>query len=122
MPSISVINAIEVPPGYEELAVQVRNEYVAYFQNQPGFVSSTFLRSINSQNEFQFVNIVVWDSLESFENVVNRGFESAVGENEDGRRVLGKGFPAPIRVHPGQYEIIESTDASGNGPIPRTAE
>jgi heme-degrading monooxygenase HmoA len=82
---------------------------VEYFRQQSGFVSSTFFRSINEENEFQFVNIVVWDSLESFQAVVNRGFESDEGENNDGRKVLGKGFPPPIRVHPGQYEVIEST-------------
>lgn len=106
MKPISVINCIEVPAGSEDLAISVRDEYVEYFSQQPGFVSSTFYRSFGKDNEFQFINVVVWDSIESLNAVVNRGFDNEDGTNRDGRRVLGRGFPAPIRVHPGQYEII----------------
>ena len=108
MKQISVINSIEVPEGHEEMAIRVRNIYIDYFKTKPGFVSSTFYRTINSENKFNFVNIVVWDSYESFEAVVNSGFENTEGLNEDNMKVLGKGFPHPIKVSPGQFEIIRN--------------
>lgn len=71
MKQISVINSIEVPEGLEEKAIAVRGQYVDYFSRQPGFVSSTFYRSIDDDNAFNFINIVVWDSCEAYEAVVN---------------------------------------------------
>lgn len=108
MDQISVINTIIVPAGMEDIAEQVRNDYVAYFSQQPGFVSSTFYKSIHreSDNAVRYVNSVVWASYEHFQQVVNSGFNNADGENSDGRRVLGKGFPEPIQVMPGQYVVI----------------
>ena len=53
------------------------------------------------------MNIVVWASYRHFEQVVNKGFQNEGGENSDGMRVLGKGFPEPIIVSPGQYQVIE---------------
>ena len=72
------------------------------------FVSSTFYRSINAENKFNFVNIVVWESHEAFQAVVNSGFENDEGMNNENRKVLGKGFPHPIKVSPGQFEIIQN--------------
>lgn len=96
-----------------ETAIQVREEYVAYFKRQPGFVESVFYRERAepgaATGAVKFVNIVVWDSYASFEAVVNRGFADAEGVNADGMKVLGRGFPPPIVVHPGRYEIL-STD------------
>lgn len=108
MKTISVINSLEVPEGWEETAINIRNEYVRYFQDKSGFVGSTFYRSINPENKFNFVNIVVWDSKESFDKVVNEGFNNNDGLNTDQMKVLGKGFPEPIKVSPGQFETIES--------------
>ncbi len=108
MKQISVINSIEVPEGYEEKAIEVRDTYIAYFKTKPGFVSSTFYRTINNENKFNFVNVVVWDSYESFKAVVNSGFENEEGLNKDSMKVLGKGFPYPIKVTPGQFEIIRN--------------
>jgi len=107
MKQISVINFIEVPDGMEKIAIETRNAYVDYFQKQQGFVSSTFYRSVNEDEKQKYVNIVVWDSIDSFNNVVNLGFSNEQGKNSDGLKVLGKGFPAPIFVSPGQYEVIE---------------
>ncbi|NHN27590.1 hypothetical protein FIA58_018065 [Flavobacterium jejuense] len=107
MKPISVINSIEVPDGHEETAIQIRDLYMDYFKTKAGFVSATFYRSINSENKFNYVNIVVWDSYESFQAVVNNGFENEEGLNSDFMKVLGKGFPHPIKVSPGQYEIIK---------------
>lgn len=106
MKPISVINSLEVPPGYEEMAIEVRERYVRYFRQQPGFVSSTFYRSINPDNKVNFVNIIVWDSYESMQAVVNSGFQHAEGINDDEMKVLGQGFPPPIKVLPGQFEVI----------------
>lgn len=106
MKQISVINSIEVPEGYEEEAEKIRDIYINYFKTKQGFVSSTFYRTINSDNKFNYVNIVVWDSIESFQKVVNSGFENEDGLNSDQMKVLGKGFPHPIKVSPGQFEII----------------
>jgi len=108
MKPISVINSIEVPDGLEEIAIKVRDTYVAYFKTKPGFVSSTFYRTMNSENKFNFVNIVVWESDEAFQAVVNSGFENEEGLNEDNMKVLGKGFPSPIKVSPGQFETIRN--------------
>ena len=71
MSQISVINSIEVPEGFEEEAIKIRDVYINYFKSKPGFVSSTFYRSLNSDNKFNYVNIVVWDSKEAFDAVVN---------------------------------------------------
>jgi len=60
------------------------------------------------------VNIVVWESYAHFERVVNKGFANTQGENNDGRRVLGKGFPEPIVVSPGRYKIIAQTADGSN--------
>jgi len=106
MKQISVINFIEVPEGMEETALEVRNTYVDYFRKQSGFVSSTFYRSVNENKKQKYVNIVVWDSIDSFNKVVNSGYSNDQGNNNDGMKVLGKGFPEPITVNPGQYEII----------------
>lgn len=103
---ISVINSIKVPVGHEQTALEVRGIYIEYFKTKSGFVSSTFYKSINPDNTFNYVNIVVWDSLDSFKKVVNEGFENVDGLNKDGYKVLGKGFPAPISVNPGQFQII----------------
>lgn len=108
MQSISVINVLEVPPGFEAEAIKIREEYISYFRQKTGFVSSTFYRSINSENKFNFINIVVWDSHESFTAVVNSGFDNDEGLNIDEMKVLGRGFPPPIKVAPGQFEIISS--------------
>lgn len=106
--NISVINTITVPEGMEAIAENVREEYVNYFQQQDGFVSSTFYRSISRENDdsIRYVNIVVWESEAHFNAVVNKGFENELGENKDGYRVLGRGFPEPIVVSPGRYEVI----------------
>ncbi|MFL1896366.1 antibiotic biosynthesis monooxygenase family protein [Aquimarina sp. 2-A2] len=108
MKHISVINSIEVPEGFEEEAIKVRDIYIKYFKTKPGFVSSTFYRTINNYNKFNFVNIVVWESYESFLAVVNSGFENQEGLNEDNTKMLGKGFPHPIKVSPGQFKIIRN--------------
>lgn len=108
MKQISVINSILVPAGMESVAEEVRATYVDYFKKQEGFVSSTFYKSTTREVEgsIKYVNIIVWESQFHFEQVVNKGFQNEQGENTDGMRVLGKGFPEPIIVSPGQYEII----------------
>ncbi len=106
MKEISVINSIQVPEGHEEMAIKIRDAYIEYFKTKPGFVSSTFYQSINPDNTFNFVNIVVWDSYASVEAVVNSGFDNIEGLNDDDMKVLGKGFPPPIVVNPGQFKTI----------------
>lgn len=106
MNQVSVINSIEVPDGLEEEALAVRDSYVAYFRQQPGFVSSTFHRSINNENKYNFINIVVWDSYDAYQAAVNSAVLNREGKNDDGMKVLGTGFPEPVSVCPGQYEVI----------------
>lgn len=111
MEQVSVINTILVPKGMEAAAESIRADYVKYFQQQQGFVSSTFYQSLQREADgaIKYVNIVVWRCYADFERVVNAGFQHQHGENNDGRRVLGKGFPEPIVVTPGQYQIIAQT-------------
>ena len=106
MPPISAINCIEVPKGSEQTAIAVRQAYVDYFRKQPGFISSTFYRASVTKNLINFINIVVWESQAAYDDVVNDGFNNTDGLNKDGLKVLGKGFPEPIIVHPGVFEII----------------
>lgn len=106
MKEICVINLIDVPSGMEDKAVETREIYVGYFRKQKGFVSSTFYKSINENHKEKYINIVVWDSYENYLDVVNIGFANAEGMNSDNMKVLGRGFPEPIGVSPGQYEII----------------
>ncbi|WP_428697360.1 antibiotic biosynthesis monooxygenase family protein [Stappia sp.] len=106
MPQISAINCIEVPDGMEDTAIRVRNAYVDYFRGKAGFVSSTFYRASTARGLINFINIVVWESQAAYDAVVNEGYGNAEGLNADGMKVLGKGFPEPIVVHPGVFEII----------------
>jgi len=108
MKQISVINSIGVPDGYGEPAINVRDASIQYFKTTLGFVSSTFYHIINCSNKFNFVNIVVWDSYEPFQSVVNNGFDDEDGLNTDNMKILVKGFPHPIKVSPGQFEIIRN--------------
>lgn len=112
MEQVSVINTITVPDGMEDIAIRVRDEYVSYFSKQDGFVSATFYKSINRENDnsVKYINIVVWESYSQFEKVVNAGFDNIEGENKDGKKVLGRGFPEPIKVSPGQYSTIRQTN------------
>ena len=107
---VSIINNILVPLGMEKVAEMVRNEYVAYFKEQDGFVASTFYRSLDIEPDgsIKYVNTVIWKSFQHYQNVVNLGFSNPEGENSDGYRVLGKGFPEPIKVSPGRYAVIEN--------------
>lgn len=109
MEQVSIINTILVPEGMEGEAELVRSEYVNYFSEQEGFVSSTFYKSFEREpdNTIKYVNIVVWQSQSHYEQVVNKGFQNEDGENNDGMRVLGKGFPSPIVVSPGRFQIIQ---------------
>lgn len=108
MQQISVINTITVPAGMEQTAEQVREEYVDYFRQQDGFISSTFYQEINRNKDgtIRYINIVVWASKDHFDRVVNLGFQNADGLNKDGFKVLGRGFPEPIVVSPGQFRVI----------------
>ncbi len=99
MVSVSAVNCIEVPVGYEDIAISVRNEYVEYFRTKARIVSSTFYRASTQNDAINFINIVVWSSQESYNDVVNEGSKNIEGLNDDGRKVLGKGFPDPIVVH-----------------------
>lgn len=112
MEQLSVINTISVPLGMEEEAEAIRADYVAYFQEQDGFVSSSFYKSLKRESDgtIKYINVIVWASYAHFEAVVNLGFQNEDGENKDGRRVLGKGFPEPITVSAGQYQIIGHVD------------
>lgn len=114
MSQISVINTILVPAGMEAEAEYIRDEYVKYFQQKAGFVSSTFYRSIKREEDgaIKYINTVVWESYADFENVVNAGFNNQDGENAEGMRVLGRGFPEPIVVSPGQYITIDHTHSN----------
>jgi Antibiotic biosynthesis monooxygenase. len=108
MEQVSVINTIIVPKGMEVTAENIRDEYVSYFSKQEGFVSSVFYKSIcrEPDGSLKYINTVVWKSYAHFEKVVNSGFKSEHGENDDGMRVLGRGFPEPITVSPGQYVVV----------------
>ena len=105
---LHAINCIEVPVDMEDTALAVRNTYIDYFKMQSGFVSSTFYKASISLGAINYINIVVWESQSAYDAVVNEGFANVEGINSDGMKVLGKGFPEPIKVHPGVYEIIES--------------
>lgn len=116
MANVHVINAIEVPKGMESVAEEVRDRYVDYFRQQDGFCGSTFYRARDVGSSFHYVNIVIWESQEAFERVVNLGFKNADGRNEDGMKVLGRGFPAPIVVHPGRYTVIRDEGSEKSEP------
>jgi len=76
---ISVINSIQVPVDHEQTTLEVRDMYIEYFKTKSDFVSSTFYKSINPNNTFNYVNIIVWDSLNSFQKAVNEGFNNVEG-------------------------------------------
>ncbi len=109
MSEINVINCIEVPAELQSVAEKIRNEYVDYFKKQEGYVSSTFYKSIHDNEKvIKYVNTVVWKSYEHYKAVVNDGFKNTDGENKDGYKVLGKGFPEPIKVNPEQYIVLNN--------------
>lgn len=90
----------------ESVAEETRDQYIDYFRTQDGYCGSTFYKALDDGSAFHYVNIVVWRSKADFERVVNLGFKNTDGENEDGMKVLGRGFPEPIVVHPGRYSVI----------------
>ncbi len=108
MEHVHIINTISVPAHMEAVAEKVREEYAVYFAKQEGFVASTFYKSMEREEDgsVRYINTVIWESLEHFKAVVNKGFENSDGENQDGMRVLGRGFPAPIQVSPGRFVKI----------------
>ena len=113
MSKVSIINTITVPEGMESDAEEVREIYIEYFSKQEGFVESIFYKSIEREEDgsIKYVNIVVWESFEAFTRVVNAGFYNEDGQNSDGYKVLGKGFPEPIKVSPGRYVSINENHA-----------
>ncbi|AFV00114.1 antibiotic biosynthesis monooxygenase family protein [Simiduia agarivorans] len=113
MQEVSIINHIVVPAGMQSVAESIRDQYIAYFKTQDGFVSSTFYRSLDTEADgsIKYVNTVVWQSFQHYQAVVNKGFSNPDGLNNDGYKVLGKGFPEPIRVSPGRYIIVADNQA-----------
>ena len=105
MVKVSIINTITVPEGMEGTAEEIREKYVEYFSKQEGFVESVFYKSIEREKDgsIKYINTVVWESIEAFNRVVNIGFNNEEGQNSDGYKVLGRGFPEPIKVSPGRY-------------------
>lgn len=108
MAYVHAINCIEVPEGQDEIALSIRNTYIEYFKTKTGFISSTFYKANTALGRVNYINIVVWKTQEAYDAVVNDGYTHSDGMNSDGMKVLGKGFPDPIKVNPGIYEIIES--------------
>ena len=106
MSQISIINSLIVPEGLEDEVIEIREQYVEYFKTKPGFVSSTFYRSVNTENKFNFINMVVWDSYDAYLAVVNGSDREVDKTNKDGMKVIGNGFPDKVVVNPGQYEVI----------------
>ena len=100
---ITVINFIEVPIEMIDEAIAIRNRYIDYFKVQKGFISSTFYRSIQEDTFHKFVNIVVWDSEESFKSVVNLGFK-----NHQFQFLNPNRKPQPQILNPNQNPIFRS--------------
>lgn len=106
MSQISIINSLIVPDGLENEVIKIREQYVGYFKTKPGFISSTFYRAVNTENKFNFINVVVWESYDAYQAVVDDSDRDADRTNKDGMKVLGNGFPDKVIVNPGQYEVI----------------
>ncbi len=70
MPTVILINPIDVPVGEEEQFLPVWREAAAHMRRAPGFRSLRLHKSVDPQAKFRFVNVAEWGSQEQWQEAV----------------------------------------------------
>ena len=71
MANVIVINPFEVSEGNEERAIEMWDQFAAYFRKQPGYVSAKLHRAINPDARFHLVTVAEWESPDHFMAALN---------------------------------------------------
>ena len=96
MPTVTLINPIEVSVGEEEQFLPVWLEAAEHMRNAPGFRSLRLHKSIDPQAKFRFVNIAEWESEQQWQAAV-RTQPATIAE------VMRKRWPT---AYPALYQVI----------------
>jgi len=96
LPTVKVINPIEVPSGMGAEALAIWDAYADVFRKQPGYIGTQLHRSVDPNAKFLFINVAEWRSAEDFLRALD----------SDEIKAIGQGFPAEMPHYPSVYEII----------------
>ena len=97
---VTLVNAFEVPADKLEEAVAGWHRARDFLAGQPGYRSTTLLRSLDPEARFALVNVAVWESAEAF--------------REASARMRAAGAYAPIegvRFEPALYRVEHADGA-----------
>jgi heme-degrading monooxygenase HmoA len=75
---VTFINCFEVPAGREEEFFGLWRDVNQYMRQKPGYLSHRLHRSIQPGSRFGFVNVVQWQSPETWEAAHDDGFRALV--------------------------------------------
>jgi heme oxygenase (mycobilin-producing) len=91
---VVLVNAFEVPDGYEEQFLADWQHAADWMRQQPGFVSSRLHQSLDPDAEFRYVNVAEWESADHF------GRATASAEFQ--QRISSMN----VRAHPALYRVV----------------
>ena len=57
-----LINLFSIPQDKEEEFVRMWTEALEFIQNEPGFIDDNLHRSLESNAQFQFINVAHWET------------------------------------------------------------
>jgi heme-degrading monooxygenase HmoA len=70
MPTVILINPIEVQAGEEEQFLSLWQASAEHMRHAPGFRSLRLHKSIDAQAKFRFVNVAEWESAQQWQEAV----------------------------------------------------
>jgi len=70
--TVVLINAIEVPTGEDKSFMRRWERAHDFLLSQPGYRSSQLHKSTESDADFRYVNVAVWDSEDAFRAATSR--------------------------------------------------
>lgn len=97
MPTLTLINAFEVPSDKEDEFLLGWENARDYLQTQPGYVDTALHQAVSPDADFRFVNIGRWQSADDFR----------AATQSDGFRQAAAGL-ANFRPHPGLYRVVRT--------------
>ena len=97
MPTLTLINAFEVPSDKEASFLLGWENARDYLQTQPGYVDTALHQAVSPDADFRFVNIGRWQSADDFR----------AATQSDGFRQAAAGL-ANFRPHPGLYRVVRT--------------
>ena len=97
MPTLTLINAFEVPSDKEDEIPPRLGDARDYLQTQPGYVDTALHQAVTPDADFRFVNVGRWQSADDFR----------AATQSDGFRQAEAGL-ANFRPHPGLYRVVRT--------------